>query len=50
MLQVRVHGPDDVRVDEVAPPDPGPDDAVVDGRPVDAVTCGLQRAVSAAAI
>lgn len=29
MLQVRVHGPDDVRVDEVAPPDPGPSDAVV---------------------
>lgn len=29
MLQVRVHGPDDVRVDEVAPPSPGPRDAVV---------------------
>ena len=29
MLQVRVHGPGDVRVDEVAPPDPGPRDAVV---------------------
>ena len=29
MLQVRVHGPDDVRVDEVAAPDPGPGDAVV---------------------
>jgi threonine dehydrogenase-like Zn-dependent dehydrogenase len=29
MLQVRVHGPDDVRVDEVAPPSPGPADAVV---------------------
>ena len=29
MLQVRVHGPDDVRVDEVAAPDPGPRDAVV---------------------
>lgn len=29
MLQVRVHGPGDVRVDEVAEPDPGPADAVV---------------------
>jgi len=29
MLQVRVHGPDDVRVDDVPEPDPGPDDAVV---------------------
>ena len=29
MLQVRVHGPDDVRVDVVPPPDPGPRDAVV---------------------
>ena len=29
MLQVRVHGPGDVRVDEVPPPDPGPRDAVV---------------------
>jgi threonine dehydrogenase-like Zn-dependent dehydrogenase len=29
MLQVRVHGPDDVRVDEVDPPRPGPADAVV---------------------
>ena len=29
MLQVRIHGPGDVRVDEVAEPDPGPDDAVV---------------------
>lgn len=29
MLQVRVHGPDDVRVDEVAPPRPGSRDAVV---------------------
>jgi threonine dehydrogenase-like Zn-dependent dehydrogenase len=29
MLQVRVHGPDDVRVDTVAEPDPGPRDAVV---------------------
>lgn len=29
MLQVRVHGPGDVRVDEVPEPDPGPRDAVV---------------------
>jgi threonine dehydrogenase-like Zn-dependent dehydrogenase len=29
MLQVRVHGPDDVRVDTVPEPDPGPRDAVV---------------------
>jgi threonine dehydrogenase-like Zn-dependent dehydrogenase len=29
MLQVRVHGPNDVRVDDVAPPSPGPLDAVV---------------------
>ncbi|MFZ4519482.1 MAG: zinc-dependent alcohol dehydrogenase [Microthrixaceae bacterium] len=29
MLQVRVHGPDDVRVDEVDDPDPGPADALV---------------------
>lgn len=29
MLQVRVHGPHDVRVDDVAPPSPGPLDAVV---------------------
>ncbi len=29
MLQVRVHGPGDVRVDEVEPPDPGPGDVVV---------------------
>jgi threonine dehydrogenase-like Zn-dependent dehydrogenase len=29
MLQVRIHGPDDVRVDDVAEPDPGPADAVV---------------------
>ena len=29
MLQVRVHGPGDVRVDEVADPDPGPADALV---------------------
>jgi threonine dehydrogenase-like Zn-dependent dehydrogenase len=29
VLQVRVHGPDDVRVDHVARPQPGPDDVVV---------------------
>jgi threonine dehydrogenase-like Zn-dependent dehydrogenase len=29
MLQVRVHGPGDVRVDEVRAPEPGPRDAVV---------------------
>ncbi len=29
MLQVRVHGPGDVRLDDVAPPEPGPADAVV---------------------
>ena len=29
MRQVRVHGPGDVRVDEVEPPRPGPRDAVV---------------------
>ncbi len=29
MLQVRVHGPNDVRVDDVTEPDPGPRDAVV---------------------
>ncbi len=29
MLQVRVHGPDDVRVDDVARPRPGPRDVVV---------------------
>ena len=29
MLQVRVHGPGDVRVDEVGAPEPGPRDAVV---------------------
>ena len=29
MLQVRVHGPGDVRVDDLAEPDPGPRDAVV---------------------
>ena len=29
MLQVRIHGPGDARVDDVAEPDPGPADAVV---------------------
>ena len=29
MQQIRVHGPGDVRLDDVAPPDPGPDDALV---------------------
>ena len=29
MKQVNVHGPDDVRIDEVAEPEPGPRDAVV---------------------
>ncbi len=29
MQQVRVHGPDDVRLDEVADPEPGPGDVVV---------------------
>jgi threonine dehydrogenase-like Zn-dependent dehydrogenase len=29
MLQVRVHGPHDVRVDDIDPPQPGPRDAVV---------------------
>lgn len=29
MRQIRVHGPDDVRLDDVAPPAPGPRDAVV---------------------
>ena len=29
MLQVRVHGPGDVRVDDIDPPQPGPRDAVV---------------------
>ena len=29
MLQVRVHRPGDVRVDDVEPPDPGPRDVVV---------------------
>ena len=29
MLQVRVHGPADVRIDDIADPDPGPGDALV---------------------
>jgi threonine dehydrogenase-like Zn-dependent dehydrogenase len=29
MRQIRVHGPNDVRVDDIAPPQPGPRDAVV---------------------
>ena len=29
MKQIRVHGPDDVRLDDVDPPDPGPEDIVV---------------------
>ncbi len=29
MQQIRVHGPNDVRLDEVAPPEPGPRDALV---------------------
>jgi (R,R)-butanediol dehydrogenase / meso-butanediol dehydrogenase / diacetyl reductase len=29
MKQIRVHGPNDVRLDEIAEPDPGPRDAVV---------------------
>ena len=29
MKQVNVHGPDDVRLDDVADPEPGPRDAVV---------------------
>ena len=29
MLQVRVHGPGDVRVDDLREPEPGPRDAVV---------------------
>jgi len=36
MLQVRVHGPGDVRVDDIAPPDPGRRDAVVR-----VVACGI---------
>ncbi len=41
MLQVRVHGPGDVRVDEVGPPDPGPRDAVV--RVAACGICGSDR-------
>jgi threonine dehydrogenase-like Zn-dependent dehydrogenase len=29
VLQVRIHGPDDVRIDDVADPDPGPRDVIV---------------------
>ena len=29
MKQIRVHGPDDVRLDDIDPPEPGPADAVV---------------------
>jgi len=29
MKQIRVHGPDDVRLDDIDPPDPGPRDTVV---------------------
>src|ERR1700689_5977748 len=29
MMQIRVHGPHDVRLDDVAEPDPGPRDALV---------------------
>ncbi|MBM4268341.1 MAG: zinc-binding dehydrogenase [Deltaproteobacteria bacterium] len=36
MKQVRIHGPGDVRLDDVAPPDPGPRDAVVR-----VVACGI---------
>lgn len=36
MLQVRVHGPDDVRLDEVPEPEPGPRDAVLR-----VATCGI---------
>ena len=38
MLQVRVHGPGDVRVDDVADPDPGPGDAL--GRIAACGICG----------
>ncbi|MGA2836547.1 MAG: zinc-binding dehydrogenase [Acidimicrobiales bacterium] len=41
MLQVRVHGPGDVRVDDVEPPDPGPRDAVV--RVAACGICGSDR-------
>lgn len=36
MLQARIHGPDDVRLDDVAEPEPGPDDVVVR-----VVSCGI---------
>lgn len=36
MRQVRVHGPGDVRVDDVEPADPGPDDALVE-----VAACGI---------
>ena len=36
MRQVRVHGPNDVRIDDVEPPQPGPRDAVVR-----VVACGI---------
>ena len=36
MLQVRIHGPDDVRLDEVPEPEPGPKDALVR-----VVACGI---------
>ncbi|MAG29286.1 MAG: alcohol dehydrogenase [Deltaproteobacteria bacterium] len=29
MKQVRIHGPDDVRLDEIPEPEPGPDDAIL---------------------
>jgi threonine dehydrogenase-like Zn-dependent dehydrogenase len=29
MKQVKVHGPGDVRIDEIAEPEPGPRDAVI---------------------
>lgn len=36
MHQVRVHGPGDVRVDDIEPADPGPDDALVE-----VAACGI---------
>ena len=36
MKQIRIHGPDDVRLDEIEPPEPGPRDAVVEVR-----ACGI---------
>ncbi|MGD0880242.1 MAG: zinc-binding dehydrogenase [Acidimicrobiales bacterium] len=41
VLQVRVHGPGDVRLDDVDPPDPGPRDAVV--RVAACGICGSDR-------